>query len=244
MTLSAMTSCVTATRPSVTGLHVGTSGFSYPEWRGSFYPAGARPAEFLRLYAERLSSVEINSTFYDLPSQAQVEKWRDQVPADFAFALKMTRRITHFGAVDLAGEFCERVATLGDRLGPVLVQLPPTRPRDEGLLQLLLGSLDPALRYAFELRHESWAGVAPILDAAGIALVGSLDGAAPFRYLRLREPPYDDAALEAWAVRLRPLLAEGVELFVYVNKGETPDHSPGGEPTAVTATRLLELLAG
>jgi uncharacterized protein YecE (DUF72 family) len=243
MTLSAMTSGVTATRSSVTGLHVGASGFSYPEWRGPFYPERARPAEFLGLYAARLPSVEINTTFYDLPSEERIAGWRAQVPDGFVFAAKMSRRITQFGAVNLVGEFCERMALLGDRLGPLLVQLPDTRPRDDGLLKLLIGSLDPALRYAFELRHESWSGVEPILDAEGIALVGSLEGAAPFRYLRLRESPYDDAALRAWAERLIPLLADGIEVYVYVNKGAAPDHSPGGEPTAVTATRLLDMVA-
>jgi uncharacterized protein YecE (DUF72 family) len=234
---------VTDTRPSVTGLHVGASGFSYPAWRGAFYPERARPAEFLGLYAARLPSVEINSTFYNLPSQAQVEQWREQVPADFRFAVKLSRRITQFGQIGVLDEFTERVGLLGERLGPVLVQLPPERPRDDGVLKLLLGSIDPALRYAFELRHESWGGVEPMLDRAGVALVGSLEGAAPFRYLRLRDTPYDDAALRGVAERLRPLLAEGIELFVYVNKGDSPDHSPGGEPTAVTAARLLDLLA-
>jgi uncharacterized protein YecE (DUF72 family) len=187
--------------------------------------------------------VEVNSTFYNLPSQAQVETWREQVPEDFRFALKLSRRIVQFGRVDAVTEFTERVKSLGERLGPILVQPPPDRPRDDGFLTLLLGSLDPALRYAFELRHESWAGVEPILDAEGVALVGSLESTAPFRYLRLRDTPYDDEALSAEADRLRPLLAEGIELYVYVNRGENPDHSPGGEPTATTAARLLDLLA-
>jgi uncharacterized protein YecE (DUF72 family) len=238
-----MTSGVTATESSVLGLHVGTSGFSYPEWRGGFYPAGAKPADFLRLYAERLTSVEVNSTFYNLPSQTAVETWRDQVPDGFRFAPKLSRRIVQFGRVDAIDEFTARLGLLGDRLGPILVQPHPDRPRDDGFLTLLLGSLDPSLQYAFELRHESWTGVEPLLDEHGIAVVGSLEGAAPFRYLRLRDTPYDDDALRAEADRLRPLLADGIELYVYVNRGDNPDHSPGGEPTAVTATRLARLLA-
>jgi uncharacterized protein YecE (DUF72 family) len=165
------------------------------------------------------------------------------VPEDFRFAVKMSRRIVRFGRVDAIPELLARLARLGDRLGPILVQPHPDRPRDDGFLTLLLGSLDPGLRYAFELRHESWAGVEPLLDEHGIAVVGSLEGTAPFRYLRLRDTPYDDAALRAEADRLRPLLDDGIELFVYVNRGDNPDHSPGGEPTAVTATRLLDLLA-
>jgi uncharacterized protein YecE (DUF72 family) len=220
----------------VRGLYVGTSGFSYPSWRGVFYPEGARPSEFLELYAARLGSVELNNTFYRLPSEEQLAAWAAQVPDGFRFAVKMSRRITHFGGLELVGTFCERVRALGDRLGPVLVQLPPTRPRDDGLLRFLIDSLDPALRYAFEFRHDSWAGVEPALDEAGIALVGSLDGAAPFRYLRLREPPYDDAALSVWAERLRPLLADGVELFVYFKHEDEPS-------APAYAQRLAELLA-
>jgi uncharacterized protein YecE (DUF72 family) len=222
--------------PGIAGLYAGASGFSYPSWRGAFYPAQARPSEFLELYAARLLSVELNNTFYRLPSEEQLAAWAESVPDGFRFAVKMSRRITHFGGLELVGTFCERVRALGDRLGPVLVQLPPTRPRDDGLLRFLISSLDPDLRYAFEFRHDSWAGVAPTLYEAGIALVGSLDGAAPFRYLRLREPPYDDEALRAWADRLRPLLEGGVEVYVYFKHED--------EPTApVYAQRLAELLA-
>ncbi len=223
--------------PAVAGLYAGASGFSYPSWRGAFYPARARPGEFLELYASRLRSVELNNTFYRLPSEEQLGAWAERVPDGFRFAVKMSRRITHFGGLELVGTFCERVRALGHRLGPVLVQLPPSRPRDDGLLRFLIGSLDPSLRYAFEFRHDSWAGVEPVLDGAGIALVGSLDGTADFRYLRLREPPYDEQALQAWADRLWPLLGRGVEVYVYFKHED--------EPTApVYAQRLAELLAG
>jgi uncharacterized protein YecE (DUF72 family) len=121
------------------------------------------------------------------------------------------------------------VRALGTRLGPVLVQFPPTRPRDDGFLQLLRDSLDPELEYAFEFRHESWAGV----DVA--VRVNSLEADAPFRYLRLREPPYDDEQLRAWAERLRPLLADGVRVHCYFKHED--------EPTAPAyAERLQELL--
>jgi uncharacterized protein YecE (DUF72 family) len=183
-----------------------------------FYPAGTKAGEFLRVYGERLSSVELNATFYRLPSEEQLRAWAGQTPEGFRFAVKMSRQITHFGRVDGIGTFCERVRALGDRLGPILVQLPPSRPRDDGLLRLFLDSLDPALRYAFEFRHESWAGV----DLEGHALVGSLEGEAPFRYLRLREPPYDDASLADLAGRLRPVLDAGIDVFAYFKHEDEP----------------------
>lgn len=210
-------------------LYAGASGFSYPAWKGGFYPADARPADFLRIYADRLPAVELNATFYRLPSEEQFERWAAAVPPGFRFAVKMTRRIIHFGDLSLAGTFCERVRALGDRLGPVLVQFPPTRTRDAGMLELLRGSLDPELRYAFEFRHPSWA------DVEGIVKVGDLDAPGAFRYLRLREPPYDEAALAGLAGRLRPLLEDGVEVYCFFKHED--------EPTApLYATRLLRLL--
>jgi uncharacterized protein YecE (DUF72 family) len=220
---------VTATKPSVPRPYVGTSGWSYPTWRGGFYPEKARPADFLRFYSGRLPSVELNTSFYQLPSEEQFRDWAEQTPPEFRFAVKMTGRITYSGRLGLVGTFCEQVRALGERLGPVLVQLPGTRPRDEGFLALLQGSLDPGLEVAYEFRHESWAGVdVPVV-------VNSLEGDAPFRYLRLREPPYDDAALASWADRLRPLLDGGIRVYCYF-KHEN-------EPTGPRyAERLRELL--
>jgi uncharacterized protein YecE (DUF72 family) len=211
-------------------LYVGSSGFSYASWKPEFYPAGTKAGEFLRTYASRLSSVELNATFYRLPSEEQLRNWAAQTPAGFRFAVKMSRQITHFGRLDGVATFCERVRALGDRLGPVLVQLPPSRPRDDGLLRLFLDSIDPELQYAFEFRNESWAGV----DLEGHALVGSLDARAPFRYLRLRQPPYDDAELARWAAQIRPVLAAGFDVFAYFKHED--------EPTAPAyAERLREL---
>ena len=210
-------------------LYVGTSGFSYPTWKPGFYPAGTPQREFLRAYAERLPSVELNATFYQLPSEERLRGWAEQTPPGFRFAVKMNRRATHFGDLSVVGTFCERVRALGDRLGPILVQLPPTRPRDDGWLELMLASLDPELEYAFEFRNPTWEGI------SGVQLVNALEGDAPFRYLRLREPPYDDAALQAWADRLRPLLDAGTRVYAYFKHED--------EPTApVYARRLLELL--
>lgn len=209
---------MTATRPSVTGLQVGTSGFSYPSWRGGFYPADARPDEFLRLYAERLPSVELNATFYRLPSEEQLRRWAEATPPSFRFAVKAPRAITHGGRLDGIGTFCERVRVLGGRLGAVLVRLPDERPRDDGFLRLLLDSLDPGLRYALDLRHPSWEGA----DVAPAVRVGVLEADAPFRYVRLRETPYSDQQLEAWAERLRPLLARGLDVYAYFKHEDEP----------------------
>ena len=229
-----MTSGTVATRSSVTALYVGTSGFSYSSWRGGFYPAQARPRDFLRLYAERLPSVELNTTFYGLPSEDEFRRWADESPPGFRLAVKMSRRITHGGRFELVGTFCERARILGDKLGPLLVQFPPTRERDDGLLELLLDSLDPELSYAFEFRHPSW-DVDDLLAEAGVARVGALTGSTPFRYLRLREPPYDESALGAWADRLQPLLADGLDVYCYFKHED--------EPSAPRyAERLLELV--
>jgi uncharacterized protein YecE (DUF72 family) len=209
--------------------YVGTSGFSYPSWKPDFYPAGTPQREFLRVYADRLPSVELNATFYQLPSEERLRGWAEQTPAGFRFAVKMNRRATHFGDLSVVGTFCERVRVLGERLGPVLVQLPPSRPRDDGWLDLLRASLDPELQYAFEFRHPSWA------EVEGVQLVNAPEGEAAFRYLRLREPPYDEPALSEEAARLRPLLEAGKRVYVYFKHED--------EPLAPAyAQRLLELL--
>jgi uncharacterized protein YecE (DUF72 family) len=219
-----------ATPASVSGLYVGTSGFSYPPWRGGFYPADLKPAEFLRFYSERLPSVELNTSFYQLPSEEQFRRWAAETPPEFRFSVKMSRRITHFGRLELVGTFCESVRALGDKLGPILVQLPPNRPRDDGFLLLLQDSLDPELDYVYEFRNETWDGVDVRIR------INELDADAPFRYVRLREPPYDDEALAGWAERLRPLLAERIDVYCYFKHED--------EPTAPRyAERLAELLS-
>jgi uncharacterized protein YecE (DUF72 family) len=218
-----------ATRASVTGAYVGASGFSYPSWRGGFYPADAKPAEFLERYAEVLPSVELNNSFYRLPSEAQFESWAARTPPGFRFAVKMSRQITHFGRLDLIPTFCERVRILGDRLGPVRIQFPENRQRDDGMLSFVVDSLDPELEVAFDLRHESW-------DGADVPVrVNDLEAIAPFRYLRFRDPPYEDDALAGLAATIRPLVAGGVHVYAYFKHED--------EPTAPRyAQRLLELL--
>jgi uncharacterized protein YecE (DUF72 family) len=209
-----MTSGVTATVSSVTGLYVGTSGWSYPSWKPGFYPAEAKPADFLRYYADRLPSVELNTTGYRLPAEEQFERWAALTPPGFQFAPKLNaHRLSELAT------FEERVRRLGERLGPIRILVGSAR--DEGFLQLALGSIDPDMRIAFDFRHDSW-------DQSDLPLpqnavrVNELDAAAPFRYLRLREPPYTDQDLRGWADRIRPLLADGIEVYCYFRHEDEP----------------------
>ena len=212
-----------ATLTSVTGAYVGTSGFSYPSWRPGFYPREARPEDFLRLYAERLPSVELNVTGYRLPAEEQFDRWAGATPERFRFAVKMPPQ-----ALRRLETFEERVRRLGRRLGPVRLVVAGTR--DDGLVKLLTGSTD--LPVALDLRDPSWDGA----DVAPAVRVNDWDADAPFRYLRFREPPYSEEQLEELASRIRPLLAAGVEVFAYFQHED--------EPTAPAyAARLLELLA-
>ncbi len=209
-------------------LHIGTSGWSYPSWRPDFYPAGSQPESFLGLYAARLPAVELNSTGYRLPSHEQFARWAAQTPAGFGFAVKMPPQ-----ALRQLDSFQDRVRSLGNALGCVRIVV--ESPRDEGLLALLLGSADPAIRFALDLRDPSWDGVEPQLTEAGAVRVGDWDAPGDWLYLRFREPPYDDAALVALADRLRPLVSARIDVFAFFR------HE--AEPTAPAyALRLLELL--
>jgi len=236
MVLSGITSAMTATRASLARAYVGASGFSYPSWRPDFYPEGARPEDFLRLYSERVPTVELNNTFYRLPSEEQFERWAAETPPGFRFAVTMSRRVTGRGRVEGIDTFVQSARVLGDRLGPIRIKVPQAR--DDGFLLLLLGSLEAGLQVALDFRHESWDDpeVTARLDEAGVVRAGALEAAAPFRYLRFRDPPYDDAALEALAADIRPLLAAGIEVYGYFRHED--------EPTAPDyATRLLARLA-
>ena len=211
--------------PRVTGAYVGASGFSYPSWKPGFYPADAKPPEFLRRYAERLPSVELNTTGYRLPAEGHFERWAAETPSDFRFAVKLPAHFTR-----QLGVFQERVSLLGERLGPIRVAV--QQAADPGLLALLFGSLDPALRVAFDFHHESWDG----LDVSPGIRVNDWDADAPFRYLRFREPPYSDDELGHFAARIRSLLDEDAEVFAYFRHED--------EPTAPQyAEQLLTLLS-
>jgi uncharacterized protein YecE (DUF72 family) len=219
---------VTATPASLAGLYVGTSGWSYPSWRPGFYPAGTKPEGFLGYYAERFPTVELNTTGYRLPREELFERWAGQTPPGFLFAPKLNAHLRSD-----YGTFAERVGLLGERLGPIRVLVASAR--DEGLLTLVLGSFDTSAQLALDFRHESWDGIEADLPR-NAARVGSLEGAAPFRYLRLREPPYSEDALRGWADRIGPLLDEGLRIHCYFKHED--------EPTAPSyAQRLIELLA-
>jgi uncharacterized protein YecE (DUF72 family) len=212
-------------KPSVPGAYVGASGWSYPSWRPDFYPPGTKREEYLARYAERLPSVELNSTGYRIPAQEQFERWAEQTPETFRFAVKMQAY-----QLRQAATFEEGVRMLGARLGPIRILV--TQKRDEGFLTLALGSLDPALKLAFDFRHDSWDGVDLPENAVR---VNDVDAKAPFRYLRFRDPPYADKRLERIADDIRPLVANGIEVFAYFQHEQ--------EPTAPHwAERVLELV--
>jgi uncharacterized protein YecE (DUF72 family) len=218
---------VTATKTSLAGAYVGTSGWSYPSWRPGFYPPGLKPGEFLAHYAERFRTVELNTTGYRIPAEGQFSRWAEQTPAGFRFAVKMN-------AYQLrdAATFEERVRLLGDRLGPIRILVGSAR--DEGFLTLALGSIDPEIRIAFDFRHDSWDGIASELPPNAVP-VNAIDAAAPFRYLRFRDPPYEDRQLAALADQVRPLLADGIEVYAYFRHEDEPDAPRYAE-------RLLELI--
>jgi uncharacterized protein YecE (DUF72 family) len=217
----------------MTQLHVGTSGFSFPEWKGSFYPADLPGKQMLRYYAERLGTVEINNTFYRMPKREMLATWTEQVPAGFRFAVKAPQRITHWKRLVAADEdtafFLGQLEALGERLGAVLFQLPPHLKREqtegqperlEAFLPLVANAGAPV---AFEFRHESWEdpAVAAAVTAAGCTVCASDTDEAPasivsgarFGYLRLRRTDYDDAALREWAARVRDQGWERAFLF-------------------------------
>ena len=220
---------MTATPASLAGLYVGTSGWSYPSWKPGFYAAGTKSADFLRYYAERFPTVELNTTGYRLPREELFGRWAEQTPIGFRFAPKLNahRRSDY-------GTFAERVGLLGERLGPIRVLVAAAR--DEGLLALVLGSFDPSLSLAMDFRHESWNGIEAELPSNAVR-VNALEADAPFRYLRLREPPYDEQALRKLAERIDPLLAAGIRVYCYFKHED--------EPTAPEyAAKLLAALGG
>jgi uncharacterized protein YecE (DUF72 family) len=198
-------------------IRVGTSGYNYPEWRGSFYPPALRAADMLRYYAERFPTVEINATFYRMPTEKVVAGWADGTPAAFVFTLKAPQRITHYRRLVDVDEplrrFIDVAATLREKLGPLFFQLPPHFPKDTGRLTDLLARLPPGRRAAFEFRHGSWFDddVYEALRArdAALCIADTEHGTTPdvatasWGYVRLRDAAYGDAELDAWAASLR-----------------------------------------
>ena len=199
-------------------LHVGTSGYSYKEWKGSFYPEKIPAKEMLRYYAERLSTVEINATFYRMPQPSMLENWKEQVPETFRFSLKASQRITHFKRLNETAEetkyFLETASVLGGQLGVVLFQLPPNMKKDLPRLEAFLTQLPMATRAAFEFRHPTWFDddVLDLLRSQNHPLVVSdtddmptthIDKTADWGYLRLRRVNYSEENLAEWLGRIR-----------------------------------------
>ena len=199
-------------------LYVGTSGYSYKEWKGSFYPEKIPAKEMLRYYSERLSTVEINATFYRMPQPSMLENWKEQVPASFRFSLKAPQRITHFKRLkeseDETKYFLETASVLGDELGVVLFQLPPNFKKDLPRLETFLTQLPAATRAAFEFRHPTWFDddVLDLLRRQNRPLVVSdtddlptthIDKTADWGYLRLRRVLYSAENLREWLGRIR-----------------------------------------
>ncbi|MDQ4148423.1 MAG: DUF72 domain-containing protein [Actinomycetota bacterium] len=233
-------------------LYAGTSGFAFKEWKGTFYPEDLSDRKMLEHYSRRLGSVEINYTFRRMPSESTLQTWREQTPDEFRFTLKAPQRITHFKKLVDAGsdvsEFVRRGLILGDRLGTILFQLPPTLRFDRKTLVNFLESLPPKIRYCMEFRHKSWKDgeVLDLLSEHSVALCGadtddepldSIPVTAPHCYLRLRKQEYGQDELDLWAGRVGGVLSAGRDVYCYFK------HEGGGVGPKY-ALRVLEKVKG
>lgn len=231
---------------------VGCSGWSYRHWRGDFYPGDLAPGRWLEHYCQSFDTVELNASFYRLPAASTVRGWRDRTPEGFTFAVKVSQLITHAqrfrGVEDLLAHFLERMRGLGDRLGPLLHQAPPTLGRDGALLAAYLDLLPRDLVHAFEFRNASWwdDSIFALLRDRGASFVVFNMGevttpvvaTAPDAYVRLHGPgaaygsSYTDDQLRAWVDRIRGLGA--ARAWVYFNN-DVGGHAPRN------ARRMIEL---
>jgi uncharacterized protein YecE (DUF72 family) len=237
-------------------LLVGTSGFSYESWKGIFYPEHIKGEEMLPFYAREFSTVEINSTFYHLPRESTIERWREISPPAFTFAVKGSRYITHRLRLAEAKEplelFYGRVTGLTEKLGVVLFQMPPSLRRDDDRLESFLGILDPKLRHAIEFRHASWFddGVYELLGRFNAAfccqshpdLPDTVVRTADFLYVRFHGVPslyassYSKRELARWAKMIREAAGEKAPVYCYFNND--------AEGHAVADARTLRELLG
>ncbi len=230
-------------------VRVGTSGYSYTPWKGTFYPAKLKAADMLRYYAEHFPTVEINNTFYRMPSAGMLERWAAETPESFSFVLKASRRLTHQSRLDDAdgtAYFFRTAGVLGERLGPALVQLPPYFRKDVAALREFLTFVPEGRRVAFEFRQATWFDdeVYDALRAKGAALCLADTDEAPdpalvttadWGYLRLRRADYDEAALASWAARIRA--QPWKEAWVFLK------HEEEGKGPALAARLMAQLAA-
>jgi uncharacterized protein YecE (DUF72 family) len=215
-------------------LWIGTSGFQYSEWKGNFYPEDLPTAKMLPFYAERFATTEINYTFHRIPAQKTIENWKTQTPEEFRFALKAPQKITHWSKLrdcsDTLEYFCKVITGLGNRLGPVLFQLPPTLKKDVDVLSSFLREF-PDMRAAFEFRHESWFDneIFELLKSRNIALcIADTDTiatpkktTADYGYLRLRREDYEASDIERWTDFVRDQKPTWNDAFVYFKHEES-----------------------
>jgi len=232
--------------------HIGLSGYSYKPWQGPgrFYPVTLKQAGFLGYYATRYDTVELDGVWYRLPTEKAVADWLTSTPADFLFAPKVHRQITHRARLkpecyDFIQVMLNRLKPLAsaERLGPLLIQLPPNMKRDDDRLASFLGQLPASVRWAIEFRHESWhdTSVELLLRRFNVSWVAADSDERPvecrdtadFWYVRLRRSAYDDGDLERWAGRIREMVGERKSCFVYCK------HEDEGSPW-VWADRLLQ----
>jgi uncharacterized protein YecE (DUF72 family) len=216
-------------------VRIGTSGYNYPEWRGSFYPEKFPTGKMLPYYAERFSTVEVNYTFYRMPTPKTVAGWAAETPAAFRFTLKAPQRITHIGRLKNVDEplrfFCDTARGLGDKLGPLLFQLPPNFKKDTERLGDLLVQIPPDFHCAFEFRNDSWFAddVYERLRARNAALCVAdtekghtpLVATADWGYFRLRDEGYTPRHIEEWARTIERVGASWREAWVYFKHEES-----------------------
>jgi uncharacterized protein YecE (DUF72 family) len=212
---------------------IGTSGYDYPEWKGSFYPSDLPAAKMLPYYAARFPTVEINYTFYRMPNEKLVSGWAAQTPSPYKLTLKASRRITHDNRLKNTGElvagFCQVAAALGDKLGVLLFQLPPNLKKDLALFDQFLTTLPPKVRAAFEFRNTSWLDddVFGRLRARNLSLCIAdseklstpVHLTADYAYFRLRDEGYTPADIDRWGDTIARV-AESGEVFVYFKHEE------------------------
>jgi len=217
--------------------YIGTSGWHYEHWRYSFYPGTLAKAKWLEFYAGYFDTVELNNSFYRLPSEAAFAAWRDSSPAGFTFAVKVSRFVTHIKRLKNVQEavetFMSRAKILGEKLGPLLYQLPPNMHRNDDRLEAFLGTLPRGMKHVFEFRHRSWLDdeVFEILHKHNVglcvfdmpSLTCPLVATADFAYIRFHGSTglyfscYSDEELAGWAERLAGLATKLKEVYIYFN---------------------------